>query len=66
MNDLMSNFKEIVSIAGKLKTVMLKKNLKIAKAKCPKCESGYLHGRIGGHKNHLHMYCDSCTVLFME
>jgi hypothetical protein len=40
----------------KMKTVMLKKGLQRARAKCPKCE-GELQGALVGPKKHLRFWC---------
>jgi hypothetical protein len=61
-----SEFSKVIITASKFKTVMLKRNLKIAKAVCPHCNGGFLHGRIQGNKNHFHMACDKCDIRFME
>ena len=58
---------EKVLVAGlKLKKVMRKKGVTSAKAKCPLCAEGFLHGRIVGRKQHMHMWCDGCTAQMME
>ena len=62
----MTDFKDIAITASRLKTAMKKKNLKAAKAKCPHCEKGFIHGRLNGHKEYLWMKCDNCSVMMME
>lgn len=59
------DFSEISAILEthvKMKKVMLKKGVRAAKAPCPHCKKGFLHGRLAGRKDHLHMWCDNCTV----
>ncbi len=58
---------KVFPVAMKLKKVMLAKNISWAKTKCPEC-SGWLHGRIAGPRNHLHMACESpsCIMRMME
>jgi uncharacterized protein with PIN domain len=52
--------------AIKLKSVMLKKNLTEARAKCPECE-GELHGGLAGPKKHMRFWCDGpCKRQMME
>lgn len=63
---MFDNFAKVLETGMKLKTVMKKKNLKAAKAKCPHCDKGFIHGRLAGPKEHLHMYCDRCSISFME
>lgn len=49
-----------------MKRNMLKKNLRVAKAKCPYCE-GHWYARLAGNKNHMHMRCDGvCGTNIME
>lgn len=60
------SFDNILSTAMKLKRVMKKKNLRRARAECPFCVDGMLYGSIDGHKQHLHMRCDKCKIVFME
>lgn len=62
----MNEFLKIFETADKLKKVMQKKNLRVAKCKCPHCENGYIYGSLNGKKDHLYMKCDSCTVALME
>jgi hypothetical protein len=62
----MGSFGKILETGMKLKKVMLDKRITAAKAKCPFCDAGFLHGRLAGRKNHLHMSCDGCDVAMME
>jgi hypothetical protein len=57
---------KIVEAGMKLKKVMQKRSITAARAKCPFCESGFLHGRLAGRKSHLRMWCDGCDVGMME
>jgi hypothetical protein len=57
---------KIIETAMKLKAVMKKRGLARARAKCPYCEKGFLHGQLAGSKGHLHMACDGCDVRMME
>lgn len=56
----------VIKAAEKFKKVMIAKKLTAAKAPCPLCEKGMLHGRIAGRKNHFSMRCDNCTAWMME
>lgn len=50
----------------KFKTAMRKKHLRVAKAKCPRCQ-GWLYGSFNGTKDHFHMRCDGdCKRIYME
>jgi hypothetical protein len=62
----MARFGKILETGMKLKKIMLGKRITAARAKCPFCETGHLHGRLAGHKNHLHMVCDGCDAAMME
>jgi hypothetical protein len=57
---------KILDAGFKLKSQMKKRGLTAARAKCPFCKDGFLHGRLVGRKDHLHMACDSCDVRSME
>jgi hypothetical protein len=57
---------KVLVAAMKLKKVMLGRSLTVAKAKCPLCETGHLHGRLAGRKNHMRMWCDGCPAQMME
>lgn len=61
-------FSKVIETGTKMKKVMQKKKLKRAKANCPHCKKGMLHGMLAGRKEHLHMYCDNsdCGVRFIE
>lgn len=64
--EFMKRFGSTMRDAEKLKKVMQKKNLKLAKAECPEC-GDWLMGRIVGPRQHLHMRCDgTCKRIFME
>lgn len=56
----------IMETGMKLKKVMQKRGITAARAVCPICEGGFIHGRLAGRKQHLHMQCDSCDVYMME
>lgn len=62
---MMKAFK-ILETSCKLKAQMKKRGLIRARAKCPFCETGFLHGQLAGRKAHLHMACDGCDVRSME
>ena len=64
--DFMEFAGKVFEVAGKLKSQMLKRGLTSAKAKCPMCSEGYLHGRLVGRKNHMRMWCDICKAQLME
>ena len=50
----------------KLKTVMLKKDLTAAKARCPEC-GGWLQGRLVGRRQHMRLWCEgSCKRSALE
>lgn len=66
MTDGFEKFDKVLETAMKLKTVMKKRGITSAKAKCPHCDVGFLHGRLAGRKSHLHMSCDGCDVMVME
>lgn len=63
---MLDNFSKIIETGMKLKAVMKKKNLTAAKAKCPHCDKGFIHGRLNGPKQHLWMKCDKCNLYMME
>lgn len=69
LDEMFKHLKEIMSTAGKLKTVMLKKGLTRARCKCPRegCW-GIIHGSLNGKKSHIHMGCDNpaCYMRMME
>lgn len=58
---------KVLPTAQKLKAVMLKKGVTWAKTECPEC-GGWLHGRIVGKRQHMHMACEnsSCCMRMME
>lgn len=58
---------KVFNIGFKLKKIMLKKNLRIAKCECPDCK-GWIFGQLVGRKNHLHMRCNNpaCNIQMME
>jgi hypothetical protein len=66
MTDFLAWADKVLDAATKLKKVMQKKRITSAKAKCPMCAEGFLHGRLAGRKQHLSMWCDGCTVQMME
>ena len=58
---------KMIDAAMKLKKVMQRKKIRSAKAKCPFCQDGHLHGRLAGRKDHIRMWCDVCEdVRLME
>ncbi len=62
----MDQFGEVIKTASKLKKVMLRKGLKRARCECPRC-GNFIHGRIAGPRNHLHMACEGrCGMSMME
>jgi transposase-like protein len=65
-DDFMARSGRVLEIGVKFKKVMLESGLTSAKAKCPLCEEGHVHGRLAGRKNHFRMWCDSCDVGMME
>lgn len=65
-DDFMAHAGKVLDAAVKLKAVMKSKGLKIAKAKCPMCDTGHLHGRLVGAKDHMRMWCDGCSAQMME
>ena len=62
----MEKFGKILEAGMRFKKVMLGRNLRRARAKCPFCPDGYWIGKLNGPKNHLHMACDKCDVRMME
>lgn len=67
-SDFMAHMGRVLDAGVKLKKIMLDKGIASAKAKCPMCPDGYLHGRLAGRKNHMRMWCDGngCDVMMME
>jgi len=65
-SDFMAFAAKVLDAATKLKKVMLDKGLTAARAKCPLCETGHLHGRLEPRKKHMRMWCDGCTAQMME
>jgi len=66
MSEFSDYIHKVLVTATKLKKVMQNRNIKSAKAKCPHCAKGFLHGRLNGPKEHLWMKCDDCSVFMME
>lgn len=65
-DNLLLTVKSTIRDAMKLKKVMMGRNLRAAKAKCPEC-GGMLQGRLAGRKNHLRFWCDGeCKRQMME
>jgi len=57
----------MVKTHTKFKSVMLKRGLRLAKAKCPKgCEGKFIHGSLNGQRNHLHWHCDCGKIGMIE
>lgn len=74
-HEFMTTASEILETALKFKAVMLKRGLKIAKTKCPRCAKRAkdepigetLEGRIAGSRNHFRMRCiNGCGMAMME
>lgn len=67
-SDFMAHMGRVLAAGVKLKKVMLDKGITSAKAKCPMCDAGFLHGRLAGRKNHMRMWCDGdgCNAMMME
>lgn len=57
---------KIIEMAMKLKKVMQKRGIRAARAKCELCADGYIHGRLAGRKDHLHMHCDGCDAAMIQ
>lgn len=65
-SDFMQTVRTTIRDAVKLKTVMLKKGLRRAKAKCPECD-GFVNGALAGPRNHMRFWCDgTCKRQMME
>ena len=65
-DDFMATMRSTLRDATKLKSIMLNKGLRAARAKCPEC-SGEMHGRLAGHKNHMRFWCTgTCKRQMME
>lgn len=64
-DDFMKHIGKTLDAAMKLKKVMISQKLTSAKAPCPKCGTGMLHGRLAGRKNHLRMWCDTPNCMQM-
>lgn len=63
---LISDMRQTLDIAIKLKAVMQKKRLRIAKCVCPRCD-GWIYGSLNGKRDHLHMACKGvCKIVYME
>jgi len=56
-----------IHTAMKLKEVMVRKGIRSAKAKCPKCGNETMQGRLAGPRNHIRFWCDTegCTLTKM-
>ncbi len=71
LKDKMEGFALTIMKAMKFKEVMLRKNLRVAKTKCFRCE-GMIWGKLYPNRRdksgfHLHMSCDgTCRTAFME
>lgn len=64
--DFFAQFEDVIRTAEKFKKVMLKRGLKRARCECPRCGK-FIHGRIAGPRNHLHMACEGqCGMNMME
>lgn len=64
--DFAAHVGKVLAAGVKLKAVMMNRGLTSAKAKCPMCADGHLHGRLAGRKNHMRMWCDGCDAQMME
>lgn len=50
----------------KMKTQMIKKGIRSARVKCPKCD-GMLHARLAAPNNHIRFWCEGpCNRQMME
>ncbi len=65
-DDFMAFAGKVLDAAVSLKKVMLARGLQAARAKCPLCATGFLHGRIESRKKHMRMWCDGCSAQMME
>ncbi len=64
-DDFMKHMGQVLDAGMKLKKVMIKRGITAARAPCPICGTGFLHGRLVGRKQHLHMQCDTRDCAFM-
>lgn len=65
-DDFMASVRTTIRDAAKLKAVMLKNELRQARAKCPEC-GGEIHGSLAGSRNHMRFWCDGpCKRQMME
>lgn len=64
--DFFAQFEDVIATAVKLKKVMKKKGLRHARCECPRC-GNFIHGRLAGSRDHLHMACEGrCGMQMME
>lgn len=59
-SDFMKRLKATLKIAEKLKIIMKKKNIRACRCVCPDCKK-YIHAKLYGPKDHIHMYCETVT-----
>ena len=67
--EFMRHVAQVVETSMKLKTSMLKRGLKRARANCPRCGVAWaLQGALVGSKNHMRMWCETtgCSMEMME
>lgn len=65
-DDFMAKVRTTIRDATKLKSIMLKKGIREARAKCPECD-GEVHGRLAGPRNHMRFWCTgTCNRQMME
>lgn len=60
---------DLVILADKMKTVMLKRKVDRAQKTCPRCQvKGALKARLAGPRKHIHINCitPDCGVQIME
>lgn len=65
-HELIADLEKTLKIGLRLKEVMQKKHLRVAKCVCPRC-GDWIYGSLNGKRNHLHMACKgSCKMVYME
>jgi hypothetical protein len=63
-NDFRSAMLETMNLASKVKAALLRKGKRHGWTKCPRC-GGKVHASLAGHKNHLHMACETPNCMRM-
>lgn len=66
MANLSDPIMKTLKLAMKLKRVMLKKNLRKAKAVCPNCPDKFINGALSGPRDHIRFHCDCRKMQLME